>query len=234
MRQTNNKKKRDKVAAVIMLSFCLIALTSIFTIKANIDKLSNNAKNVVVDKSSSTAEKAETKVKSEDKDKSDETQASAAVNASTPTVDSKKQVPETAIFKCPIAEGKGEILKEYSMDMIIYSVTLDQFMTHPGLDIKADENTPVNAIAAGTVTDILEDDCYGSTVEITHPNGYISRYCNLADKRSVEKGDSVVQGQVLGKVGRSGMYESLEPAHLHLEILKSGKTCNPKKFISVK
>ena len=37
MRQAQKKKDKDKVAIVLMLAFCVIALTSIFTIKSNID-----------------------------------------------------------------------------------------------------------------------------------------------------------------------------------------------------
>ena len=39
MRQVQKKKEKDKVAIVLMLAFCIIALTSIFTVKANIDKV---------------------------------------------------------------------------------------------------------------------------------------------------------------------------------------------------
>lgn len=50
MRQIDKKKKKDKVAAVLMLCFCLIALTSIFTIKASINKISESAEDVPVTK----------------------------------------------------------------------------------------------------------------------------------------------------------------------------------------
>ena len=39
----DKKKKKDKVAALLMLCFCLIALTSVFTIKASIDKVAESA-----------------------------------------------------------------------------------------------------------------------------------------------------------------------------------------------
>ena len=39
MRQAQKKKEKDKVAIVLMLAFCVIALTSIFTVKSNIDKI---------------------------------------------------------------------------------------------------------------------------------------------------------------------------------------------------
>ena len=39
MRQAQRKKEKDKVAIALMLAFCVIALTSIFTIKSNIEKI---------------------------------------------------------------------------------------------------------------------------------------------------------------------------------------------------
>ena len=42
MRQAQKKKEKDKVAIVLMLAFCVIALTSIFTIKSNIDKVNGS------------------------------------------------------------------------------------------------------------------------------------------------------------------------------------------------
>ena len=50
MRQVEKKKGKDKVAAALVLCFCLIALTSIFTIKASIDKISESAGDVPVTK----------------------------------------------------------------------------------------------------------------------------------------------------------------------------------------
>ena len=41
MRQAQKKKDKDKVAIVLVLSFCVIALTSIFTLKSNIDKIND-------------------------------------------------------------------------------------------------------------------------------------------------------------------------------------------------
>ena len=57
MRQIDKKKKKDKVAAVLMLCFCLIALTSIFTIKASINKISESAEDVPVTKKTTTQQK---------------------------------------------------------------------------------------------------------------------------------------------------------------------------------
>ena len=57
MRQAQKKKDKDKVAIVLMLAFCVIALTSIFTIKSNIDKVNGSDPDVPVSENTKTEEK---------------------------------------------------------------------------------------------------------------------------------------------------------------------------------
>ena len=227
MRQVERKKGKDKVAAVLMLCFCLIALTSIFTIKASINKISNSANDVPVTKKTTTDQDKD----ADDQKKGQESDKSEEASASVPIVDSNKQSSKSNSFKLPIDADKGKVSKKYSMDMVIYNSTLDQYMTHPGMDIEAPQGTSVKAIANGTITDIYTDDAYGITIEITHSNGYISKYSNLSTDKLAEKGDTVQQGQVISNVGQTALYESMEPTHLHFELMKNGDLCNPAKFI---
>lgn len=68
------------------------------------------------------------------------------------TVDKKEEEevkdPE---FKMPV---EGEILREYAKDSLVYSPTLDEWITHNGLDITAAKTTVVKASADGTVKSI--------------------------------------------------------------------------------
>lgn len=222
MRLFEKKKGKDKVAAVLMLCFCLIALTSIFTIKASIDKISESAGNVPVTNKVPADQEKPAEKENESKD------AAAKV----PTVDSKKQAPKSNRFVSPIDMENAEIAKMYSMDMVIYNLTLDQYMTHPGLDIEAPTGARVKAAADGTVTEVYTDDAYGITIEIAHNSGYTTKYANLSTDELIEKGDTVKQGQIISAVGKSALYESMEKAHLHFEVEKDGKSLNPSKFIA--
>lgn len=227
MRQAEKKKGRDKTPAALMLCFCLIALVSVFTIKASIDKISESAPDVPAATETQTEPEKETEEQKPDA----AGEPAEEVSGKIPTVDSRDSKPEKSMFISPMDKTAAKAVKKYSMDMVIYNLTLDQYMTHPGIDFEAPQGTAVKAAANGTVTDIYEDDAYGITIEITHSGGYISRYCNLETDKLCEKGDTVKQGQVISNVGKSALYESLDKPHLHFELLKNGKHCDPASVI---
>ena len=236
MRQVEKKKKKDRVAAALMLCFCLIALTSFFTIKASIDKVTQQAGDVPVT-NPTTTEIPDPKAKAPAKEKEEnvplpEETPSEEVSAEIPVVDSHDDEPETTAFISPIDMASAKATNPYSMDMVIYNLTLDQYMTHPGIDFEAPSGSGVKAAADGIITDICEDDAYGTTIEITHADGMVSRYCNLSTDRLVEKGDTIKQGQVISNVGKTALYESMEKTHLHFELRKDGELVDPQQYIS--
>ena len=222
MRQAQKKKEKDKVAIVLMLAFCIIALTSIFTVKANIDKV-NKTKDVPVSENAGTEEPSDSGSQKSD--------PASQVSGKVPTVDSLDSEPAVSAFQFPVKHENAQVTNPYSKDKLIYSVTLDQYMTHCGVDIEAPEDAQVVAVADGTVTAVYEDDRYGTSIEITHPGDIVSVYSNLSTAEMVETGDVVSGGQIIGGVGSTGLFESLEPAHLHFEMLKGGAYVNPGDFI---
>ena len=222
MRQAQKKKEKDKVAIVLMLAFCIIALTLIFTVKANIDKV-NKTKDVPVSENAGTEEPSDSGSQKSD--------PASQVSGKVPTVDSLDSEPAVSAFQFPVKHENAQVTNPYSMDKLIYSVTLDQYMTHCGVDIEAPEDAQVVAVADGTVTAVYEDDRYGTSIEITHPGDIVSVYSNLSTAEMVETGDVVSGGQIIGGVGSTGLFESLEPAHLHFEMLKGGAYVNPGDFI---
>ena len=222
MRQAQKKKEKDKVAIVLMLAFCIIALTSIFTVKANIDKV-NKTKDVPVSENAGTEEPSDSGSQKSD--------PASQVSGKVPTVDSLDSEPAVSAFQFPVKHENAQVTNPYSMDKLIYSVTLDQYMTHCGVDIEAPEDAQVVAVADGTVTAVYEDDRYGTSIEITHPGDIVSVYSNLSTAEMVETGDVVSGGQIIGGVGSTGLFESLEPAHLHFEMLKGGAYVNPGDLI---
>ena len=110
-------------------------------------------------------------------------------------------------------------------------MTLDQWTTHPAVDIAAKAGTDVKAVLSGTVSAVREDDVLGYTVEIKHSNGRETLYANLGSDVRVKEGDKVNAGAVIGSVGTSAISEcALEP-HLHFAFRIDGKPVDPKKYV---
>jgi len=122
---------------------------------------------------------------------------------------------------------EGEIIKEFAKDNLIYSETLKEWITHTGIDIKADKTTVIKASAEGTVIGIKNDPRYGLTVIIEHESGYKTVYSNLLTSEFVNEGDKVDAGETIGTVGTTGIFESAEDAHVHFEILKDNEYQDP-------
>ena len=129
----------------------------------------------------------------------------------------KKVENKDLVFQKPV---EGEIIKEFAKDNLIYSETLKEWVTHMGIDIKADKTTVVTASEAGTIKTIKNDPRYGLTIIIDHENGFQTVYANLLSSEFVKTGDKVEKGQPIGTVGNTAMFESADEPHLHFEILK--------------
>lgn len=97
---------------------------------------------------------------------------------------------------------------------------------HHGLDIAAPSGTPIVSVAVGRVVFAGWRSGYGRVVEIEHGQGWVSRYAH-AKSLTVKKGQLVLAGQMIAKVGRSGHATG---AHLHLELEKAGKRIDPLAF----
>lgn len=147
-------------------------------------------------------------------------------NKSTNTTD--KNTSKNPTFQKPI---EGEISKEFAKDSLIYSETLKEWVTHLGVDIKAEKATVVKAAAEGTVKYIKNDPRFGLTIIIEHSNGFETRYANLLTTEFVSEGEEVKGGETIGTVGDSAIYEIVDEPHLHFEILKNNENVNPSEYI---
>jgi stage II sporulation protein Q len=104
---------------------------------------------------------------------------------------------------------------------------------HPnrGIDIvrKDGKTFDVTASLSGTVTKAEKDPILGYVVEIDHENGVVTVYQSLADLK-VKDGDTVKQGEVIGKAGQS-QFNQEAGIHAHFEIRKDNKPVNPIDYI---
>lgn len=144
-------------------------------------------------------------------------------------VTEKKEEPKKVpTFIVPV---EGEMIRDYAKDNLVYSETLDEWITHLGIDIKADKTTVVKVAADGTVETIKNDPRYGLTVVISHDNGFKTVYSNLLTAEFVTEGEKVTSGQTLGTVGNNAAFEISDPPHLHFELIKDNEKVDPKIYI---
>ena len=125
----------------------------------------------------------------------------------------------------------GNIIRIFAVNSLIYSETLNQWMTHSGVDIAGSKGSEVRSIAEGTVENVYNDDMLGMTVVISHANGCVSIYSNLDENVDVGIGDTVRSRQVIGRIGATAISECLERSHLHFELHINGEPVNPEGLI---
>lgn len=95
---------------------------------------------------------------------------------------------------------------------------------HHGMDIAANEGTPVFSAAPGKVIFSGKKGGYGNMVEILHADGVVTRYGHNAENL-VREGDMVRPSDPIARVGSTG--RSTGP-HLHFEVLRNGKALDPE------
>lgn len=142
--------------------------------------------------------------------------------------ENKTQEKKELEFSMPV---EGEISKNYAKDSLVYSDTLQEWVVHLGIDIKAEKTTVVKSTEAGKVKAIKNDPRYGLTVILEHDNGYSSVYSNLLTAEFVKEGEKVEKGQTIGTVGNTATFEISEESHLHFEILKDGESVDPNIYL---
>ncbi len=164
---------------------------------------------------------------------SNESVESSSVNTNTTQNATSEEQQETQevkelSFQRPV---EGEIVKEFAQDNLVYSETLEEWVTHNGIDIKADKTTVVKAAEAGVVKSIKNDPRYGLTIVIEHDDTYQTVYSNLLTSEFVVEGETVEKGQSIGTVGNSAVFEIADEPHLHFEILKDSIAIDPSIYI---
>jgi len=128
--------------------------------------------------------------------------------------------PEPVLWAWPL---EGEVLAEYAPDKPVWSETLGQWQTHPGLDIAGSPGEAVYACRDGVVSEAWSDRLWGNVVVVEHDDGYRSTYAGLNTLNMVSEGDAVSMGQVIGSVGQSAACEAERGWHLHFELTREGE-----------
>ena len=98
---------------------------------------------------------------------------------------------------------------------------------HTGIDFAGKHGDEIVAVADGVVSWSGDRYGYGVMVEITHGNGFATRYAHNSENL-VAIGDEVKKGQVVALMGKTGRATG---PNLHFEVLRNGSRVNPVSFI---
>jgi murein DD-endopeptidase MepM/ murein hydrolase activator NlpD len=98
---------------------------------------------------------------------------------------------------------------------------------HEGIDVSAPMGSPIEAPAAGVVSDAGWETGYGNTITINHGYGIVTKFAH-ASKLLVKTGQRVARGQRIALVGNSGLATG---PHLHYEVHVNGRPVDPLKYV---
>ncbi len=124
------------------------------------------------------------------------------------------------------------VLKAFSDSELLYNKTMKQWEAHKSYDFTSSDLS-VFAVASGTVSDVTESYLMGTTIEITHADGFKTVYSSLDKETEVKKGDKVEKGQKIGQASDSAANEGSEEKHLHFEMLKDDTKVDPSNYLNL-
>ncbi len=145
--------------------------------------------------------------------------------ASLQSIEAKSREDETYWHGIPIVSPvRGPVSRSFGSSRNLLS---DDQRVHSGLDIAANRDEPVRATAFGVVSRTGVSASLGRYVDITHQNGYVTRYGHLSEVL-VERRKRVERGEIIGRVGMTGKTSGY---HIHYEIHHEGRVLDPSTWI---
>lgn len=136
--------------------------------------------------------------------------------------------PEPIVFALPVKDGT--VVKDYTMDTLVWSSTLKQYQVHDGIDFTGAEGAAVTSVYAGTVEKVSYDALNGNSVTIDHGNGLKTVYSSLADTK-VAEGQKVYAGTEIGSISSTATAEMSDGAHVHFSVYLNNAIANPYNYL---
>lgn len=129
--------------------------------------------------------------------------------------------------------AEGYVTKAFDRDTLVYSLTMNDYRVHLGIDIAASLGDAVSAFADGTILYVYDDPMNGRAITIDHGEGLLSHYFNLAADipEDIYEGALVHCGQTIGSVGDTTLIELSDENHLHFELTLNGEYIDPLEFV---
>ncbi len=231
--EKNSKRQKNNNLIYIFCAFVLVTVMAVGIISA-IGTANKTEDPLIVqdsgEKDSVSARDSADNTSENDRESDSSTEdTTPAAQTDVPEEDAEK-VSAPTDFYFPV---NGYIAKDYNMSTTVFSLTMNDYRTHSGIDISAEEGAQVSAFADGVISNRYTDPFMGVVLEITHGGGYVSRYMNLSEEypTDAEVGCTVYGGQTVACVGDTAALEAAEESHLHFEVEKDGEVINPLDLV---
>ena len=218
MKKTEDKKAKQVQTIAVCCCLCLLAVGAGVTYRAFDRSHLEKAEPTEVSQPVTAVKTPTIEVSALDREKQSNDPGEA------PATEQKQEAKPT--FAYPL---QGEVLLPYSIDHAIYDPTLEQYRTNASISLGAEQGDMVKAAADGTVQEIAEDAEMGKTIVIAHKGGWLTTYGQLEDTVSVQEGEPVKQGQVIGAVDVPTKYGTALGAHLEFAMEKNGAPVDPQE-----
>lgn len=162
-------------------------------------------------------------------EKDGETKEDASADT-TVSVDGEAEEEQLPQFINPTG---GEIMQNYSMEVPVFSITMNDYRTHSGVDISVGAGEAIYAAADGVIEEIWDDPMMGKCLSISHAGGGVSTYANLNEElpAGITVGTNVAAGDIIAAAGESALEEIAQEPHLHFELEVDGVSVNPADYI---
>ena len=129
-------------------------------------------------------------------------------------------------FASPVS---GYLINGHSDTVPVFSVTMNDYRTHTGVDIFAEPGEAVCAAADGVIGAIWEDPMMGTCMTVVHSGGAVSTYKGIYQTipDGIAQGVAVTKGQPIAAVGDTALAEVEEESHVHYELAVDGVSVDP-------
>lgn len=228
--------RSENKIAYIVLAFVLTALTVVVIATAVASRRAGRRNDDASGSETVSTTAPETTNKQQETDAAvvtDDIEDTSDIADNIDTEDKEEEVnaePQLPNFQVPAI---GVISKEHSVSALVFSVTMNDYRTHNGVDIATTDGADVHAVADGVVEELWQDPLMGYCISISHEGDALSIYKNLRPESisGLSAGDKVVAGQVIASVGESALIEIAEEPHLHFELKIGGESVDPCDYI---
>lgn len=162
--------------------------------------------------------------KKDGKPTSAETEVSTEVSVTV-----KDELPD---FARPV---NGKVSKEYSMEIPVFSCTMNDYRTHAGVDLLCEVGTSVLAPADGIVGQVWEDPMMGICLNLIHSGGAVTTFKGLAPETMdfITAGTEVKKGQAIAASGQTALIECGDEPHVHMELAVNGELADPAEYMEL-